>query len=230
MSLQHALIFFARAPVPGKAKTRLIPELGAEGAAELYRCFLLDTLARDCDEHPDVLVAVAEPAHLEPVRALTEEVCPAAKLIVQSGLDLGERMVNAFKEAFGRGYTSAVVIATDTPSLPSARVSSALALSDYRDLVIGPSLDGGYYLIGLRKVVPEFFRDVPWGSPAVLVQTLRWAQALGAKVSLLEPWYDVDTPQDLEVLRSHLTALHLAGDPLPCPRTWEFLQNLPEEA
>jgi len=224
MKARHALVHFARAPVPGQTKTRLIPGLGAGGAAELYRCFLLDGLARDCDEGVDLLIAVAERDHVETVRALAENVCPAADLIVQSGRDLGERMANAFAEVLGRGYAGAVILGTDAPSLPGDRVDKALSLCDHRDLVLGPALDGGYYLIGLHKVVPALLLGIAWGTPGVLVETLRRAQAMGAKVSLLDPWYDVDTPEALAVLRSHLTALHLAGEPIPCPRTWEFLQ------
>jgi hypothetical protein len=227
MRAQHALIYFARAPIPGETKTRLIQRLGAEGAAELYRRFLLDAFARDWQGRVDVVIAVAQRDHVEAVRALAEDVCPGADYVVQSGWDLGERMANAFAEVLGRGYAGAVILGTDAPSLPGDRVDKSLALSEYRDLVLGPALDGGYYLIGLHRVIPEFLHDIAWGSPEVLVETLLRAQTLEAKVSLLEPWYDVDRPEDVEVLRSHLTALHLAGEPIPCPRTWEFLQHLP---
>jgi hypothetical protein len=222
-----ALVYFARAPLPGRTKTRLIPRLGADGAAELYRRFLLDAFARDCEGRADVKIAVAQEDHADPLRALAEGVCPGAELLLQSGRDLGARMAHTFAEVLGAGYAGAVILGTDAPSLPGDRVAKALALCEYRDLVLGPALDGGYYLIGLRKVIPEFLQDIAWGSPEVLVETLRRAQAINARVSLLEPWYDVDRPEDLALLRSHLTALHLAGEPIPCPRTWEFLQQLP---
>ena len=216
--------------MPGKAKTRLIPQLGAEGAAELYRRFLLDTLERACKLSAKIIVAVADGASsVEVVRGLAREVCGGAEFIAQQGADLGERMEQAFAVALSRGCPSAVVMGSDVPSLPISRVASALSLSDFRDLVVGPALDGGYYLIGMHRVISECLRGMPWGSSAVLLQTLRCAQAKQCKVSLLEPWYDVDTPADLRLLRSHLTALHLAGDSMPCPRTWEFTRRLAEE-
>jgi len=228
MAREPALIIFARAPIAGETKTRLIPALGAAGAAALYRCFLLDTLAQACHTPASVIVAVAEPCHLNPVRALVEEACAEASLIVQSGANLGERIANAVRQAFARGFPRAVVIGSDSPSLPPDRLSQALDLSGHRDLVLGPSLDGGYYLIGLRALLPELFRGIAWSSDTVLLDTLGVARRSGVSVALLEPWYDVDTPQDLSLLRTHLTALSLAGGPIPCPRTWEYLQRLPE--
>jgi len=229
MNSTPALILFARDPVPGRVKTRLVPLLGAEGAAELYRCFLLDSLEAAACLPADVFVAVSRHAALEPVRSLAAPVCPKADFLVQVGDDLGQRMRHAFEAVLARPYGRAVAMATDVPSLPPLRVNEALDCAAHRDLVLGPSLDGGYYLIGLRKIIPTCFADMPWGGPAVLVETLRRAQQAGATVSLLEPWYDVDAPEDLRVLRSHLTALHLAGDTIFCPRTWEFLQHLPPE-
>jgi len=230
MNSTPALILFARDPVPGRVKTRLVPLLGAEGAAELYRCFLLDSLEAAAGQLADVFVAVSRDSALEPIRALATSVCARADFLVQVGSDLGQRMRHTFEAVLARGHRGAVVIATDVPSLPPPRVSEALDYAAYRDLVLGPSLDGGYYLIGLHKIIPTCFADMPWGGPTVLVETLSRAQQVGATVTLLEPWYDVDAPEDLRVLRSHLTALHLAGDTVFCPRTWEFLQHLPPEA
>ncbi len=227
------VIVFARAPVPGEAKTRLIPALGAWGASELYRCFVLDTLARSSELSVDVMLAAAEADQVEALRSLAQEACPRAEIIVQTGSDLGERMSGAFQEALGRGYPGAVLIGTDAPSLPFDRVDRALSLLRHGNLqrgrqyeaVLGPCLDGGYYLIGLRAPMPQLFQHMVWGTRSVLVDTLRRAQSLKASVSLLEPWYDVDTPEDLELLRSHLTALFLAGETIPCPATWHYLQE-----
>ena len=230
MSTSRALILFAREPIPGKVKTRLIPALGAEGASELYRCFLLDALEAAAGQRADVLVAVADGDSLDSVRALSQSVCPRAEFLVQEGDGLGERMRNAFEAVFARGCQSAVLVGTDVPSLPPLRVDDALRYCSFRDLVLGPSLDGGYYLIGLREVIPRCFADIAWGGPSVLVETLRRAQEVRASVSLLEPWYDVDTPEDLRLLRSHLTALDLAQDTIFCPRTWRFIHSLPPES
>ncbi len=230
MNTTPALILFARDPAPGLVKTRLVPLLGAEGAAELYRCFLLDSFEAVASQPADVFVAVSRGSALEPIRALAAPVCPKAEFLVQVGDDLGQRMRHVFEAVFARAYDRAVAVATDVPSLPPLRLTDALDYAAHRDLVLGPSLDGGYYLIGLRKIIPTCFADMPWGGPTVLVETLRRAQQAGAAVTLLEPWYDVDDPEDLRVLRSHLIALHLAGDTVFCRRTWEFLQRLPPEA
>ena len=233
MEKRSALIAFARAPVPGQTKTRLIPVLGPAGAAELYRRFLVDALTQACELRAHMVVAAAEPDQVAPLRAIAQGACPEAEITTQSGADLGQRLARAFQEAFSQGYHSAMVMGTDLPSLPFDRVRRALSLlraGDVRrgrrcELVLGPCLDGGYYLIGLTAPVPRLFEHMDWGSRTVLVDTLRRAQTMRLSASLLEPWYDVDTPEDLAVLRSHLTALALAGEPIPCPATWRYLQD-----
>jgi rSAM/selenodomain-associated transferase 1 len=229
MGRRPAVVVFARAPVAGKAKTRLIPALGARRAAELYRCFVLDTLSRAAGAPAEIVVAAAEPEDLAAVGALAEEACPRAELIVQAGADLGERMVNAVGEALGRGHPRAVVIGTDSPDMPEGRLEQAIELTAGRDVVLGPCLDGGYYLVGLRAARRELFEGIRWSSEVVLSETLRRASEGGLSAALLEPWYDVDTSDELSFLRQHLTARSLAAAPMPCPRTWEYLSELPEE-
>lgn len=216
-----ALLVFARAPVAGEVKTRLIPALGAEGAAELYRRFLLDTLAGAAALQTEVIVAAAEETQVAAVRALVEGVCPKAQVVAQAGRDLGERMRSAFGCALDAGYQRVVIIGSDAPTLPWDRVRLALAAE--QDLTLGPCHDGGYYLIGMRAAIPQLFAGIAWGGPTVLAETLRKAEQLHLTVSLLEPWYDVDTPQDLERLRAELTALTAAGQEIPCPKTWQYL-------
>ncbi len=224
-----ALIVFARAPIAGEAKTRLAPALGHARAAELYRCFVLDTLEVVSRAPAHLLLAAADARHLAAVGALAEEVCPEAEIIAQHGRDLGERIANALGEAFARAHPCAVVIGTDAPTLPLQRICEALDLVAQRDLVLGPCFDGGYYLIGMRTLIPEVLRDIAWSSDSVLLDTLRRARECQASVSLLEPWYDVDTPDDIEVLRAHLSGLSLAGQHVPCPRTWDCLRQWEEE-
>ncbi len=228
MRTRPALIIFARAPLPGETKTRLIPALGAEGAAELYGCFLRDAFVHAAGLDADVFLAAAEPAHLPALTELLHQHCPHAAVTVQSGATLGERMLNAFRKVLRAGYPAAVIVGTDLPSLPWIRVAEALAWAPERDVVLGPCLDGGYYLVGLHAVLPRLFENVAWSTRDVLVETLRRSQRLRLNVMLLEPWYDVDTPYDLEVLRSHLTALALSGEEVPCPWTWQYLFTHPE--
>lgn len=226
MKARPALIVFARAPIPGQTKTRLIPALGAEQAAELHRRFLLDILSSASRLAAHLIVAVAGPADTDFIRAAVAEASPEAEITAQSGDDLGQRMHNTLGETLSRGHPCAVVIGTDAPSLPFDRVTRALDLARQDDLVLGPALDGGYYLIGLHRVIPVLFRGIAWGSSTVLIDTLQAARNDGCSVSLLEPWYDVDTTRDLALLCSHLTALSLAGETIPCPHTWDYIQDL----
>jgi hypothetical protein len=103
------------------------------------------------------------------------------------------------------------------------RLGRALDLTGSHDLVLGPCFDGGYYLVGLRAVIPSLFRDIEWSSAAVLSSTLQRAKELGLAVALLDPWHDVDTPADVELLRERLTKQALADGPIPCRRTWDYL-------
>lgn len=221
------MIAFARAPAAGRAKTRLIPALGPEGAAQLYRCFLLDTLEALGELPVDAIVAAAEPDELEAISAALSDSACAADLTVQSGAVLGDRIANALRYAFARGHRAAVVIGTDAPDLPVAFITRAVELTADHDLVLGPCTDGGYYLIGLRAVIPSLFRGIKWSSDGVLSSTLQRAKELGLAVALLDPWEDVDTPSDLERLRQRVTAKALAGEPIPCPRTWDCLCDMP---
>ncbi len=224
-----AVIVFARAPRGGSTKTRLIPALGPEGAADLYRCFLLDTLANVGQLHAAVTVAAADASDLDALAILARGACPEARLIVQVGEDLGGRMANAVKRALSEGHSQAVVIGSDSPSLPTDILSQAVHLSAERDLVLGPCFDGGYYLIGMRSVQAKVFAGIRWSSNTVLAETLERAREQSLTVALLDPWYDVDTPDDLQLLRSHLERLAAASRPVPCPRTWAYLRSLSKE-
>jgi len=222
-----ALIVFARAPLPGKAKTRLIPALGEHGAADLYRSFLLDTLAGAAALGVSLIVAGDEAEHLTELQPLVTAAAPEAELVAQSGSDLGARLLTAFRRALAT-RRRAVIIGTDAPTLPRTRLEEALARAAQHDLVLGPCFDGGYYLVGMRAALPELFEGIAWGGPTVLAETLARAKGLRLDVSLLDPWYDVDTPDDLVMLRRHLAGLAATGEDIPCPQTWEFLQAHPE--
>jgi rSAM/selenodomain-associated transferase 1 len=229
MAKRAALIVFARAPVAGQTKTRLIPALGPERAAQLYRCFVLDTLESARRAPADVIAAAADPQHLDRLRALVDEACPEAVLIGQHGADLGERIANALQEALDLGHPRAVVIGSDSPDLPPERLGEALGLSAEHDVVLGPCFDGGYYLIAMQAVMPQLFRGIEWSSERVLADTMRRAQEMDASIALLEPWHDVDTPDDLRALRARLAARAAADQPIVCPKTWEYLSGQPEE-
>jgi glycosyltransferase A (GT-A) superfamily protein (DUF2064 family) len=137
-------------------------------------------------------------------------------------------MASAVKRALSEGHPRAVVIGSDSPSLPPDVVGQALELASDRDLVVGPCFDGGYYLIGMRKLQRDVFAGIQWSSNAVLSETLRRAREHKLSVALLDPWYDVDAPEDLALLRSHLAMLAETARGVLCPRTWDFLRSNPD--
>ncbi len=128
------------------------------------------------------------------------------KLIDQVGADLGARMNQAFQRLFAQGYRQVVLIGTDVPTLPLDHFKQALLALENHDLVLGPALDGGYYLIGLKRMAPELFVDMPWSTDQVLRLTQEKAATIGLKASLIQPWRDVDTLADLEALIQACTA------------------------
>ena len=146
-------------------------------------------------------------------------------MTVQLGADLGERILNAFREILDRGHPSVAIVGSDAASLPPDRMNQAFDLLRESDVVLGPCHDGGYYLIALHTPRPELMRDICWGTSTVLSDTVTRAAEIGASVALLDPWYDVDTPEDLALLRSHLSGLAREGHDIPCPRTHEYLET-----
>ena len=205
MTARAAVFIMAKTPRPGEVKTRLCPPLTPAHAAELYRCFLRDKIqqVRSLKEAiPAVAYAPAEG------RSLFEALAPGFALVPQRGPDLGARLANAFADFLGNGCDAALAIDSDTPTLPRAFLEQALALmrTPSVDVVLGPSEDGGYYLIGLRALHRELFEDIAWSTSQVLPETIKRAGRLGLRVARLPEWYDVDTPGDLERLRAALAA------------------------
>ncbi len=199
-----ALVIFAKAPVPGQVKTRLCPPLTPDEAATLHGSFVLDTLERTKAATAqfklplDRYLACA-PSSTQVFFKIMEE-RHGIKLIDQVGNDLGTRMAQAFENLFAQGYKHGLIVGTDVPSLPLEQYKQALTLLDSHDLVLGPALDGGYYLIGLNRSVPDLFTGIPWSTNQVLKLTQEKASALGLKSTLLAPWRDVDSIEDLQSL------------------------------
>jgi len=189
------LLQFAREPVPGRVKTRLQPVLDAAGACELHSALLthtarqLATVAR-CERE---LWVAGDPSHPVLVHAAA---LGGAAVRRQQGADLGERMQHALATALV-GSARVVLVGSDCPGLDDAYVEAAFAALATADVVLGPALDGGYVLIGVRRVDALLFRDVDWSTSAVLAQTLARVDALGWRAALLEPRRDIDRPEDL---------------------------------
>ncbi len=190
----NALIIFAKHPLPGRVKTRLSPPLTPSEAAELYCRMLLDILERTA-RHGNVerLLFYEDEPGASPFFRTVTSLTP----FPQQGDDLGERMAAAFAEAFARGHERVAIIGTDSPDLPLAYIREAFVRLDQTDAVFGPSEDGGYYLLGMKRLHRELLGDIPWSSGGVLRESLAKAHSAGISFSCLPTWYDVDTAADL---------------------------------
>jgi rSAM/selenodomain-associated transferase 1 len=203
----NALILFARDPILGKVKTRLSPFLEEDVILKLYTCFLQDSLYNIRQvKNVDRFVGVA-PSNESGF--FTGTLGSDIRIFVQEGENLGDKMRRAIQDRFVEGYERVVIIGSDSPSLPASYIYRAVG-SD-RDMVLGPSTDGGYYLIGMRGKVVEVFKDVTWGTETVLQETCKHLVQNGASLELLPVWYDVDTPEDLKFFKMHLDLIQQAG-------------------
>ena len=189
-------------------KTRLNPFLDPQTIYDLYLCFLADSIDTLClVESADRFVGI-KPSNLSGYFDRLDPSC-AISVFVQEGQDLGERMQNAFASRFAEGYGKVVIIGADSPSLPTKYIHQAFASN--RDVVLGPSVDGGYYLIGMCGNVVDLFEGVTWGGNTVLEQTRERLEGSGASLELLPTWYDVDRPEDLKFLKTHLELMAAAS-------------------
>lgn len=195
------LIVLSRYPEPGKTKTRLIPALGPGGAADLHRQMAQRTFhwAKELASTGSALVEVHFAGGSE--NLMRQSFGDDLPYHAQVDGDLGKRLAAAFQGAFRSGARRTVVVGTDCPGLSRALAEDALARLSQNDLVLGPAADGGYYLIGLRREVPQLFSDISWGTGEVLEMTLRKASRLRMSVSLLQTLRDVDRLEDLDVWR-----------------------------
>lgn len=189
------LLIFLKYPTPRQVKTRLAQVVGDEGAADIYRACVEVTVERLRRFQRDTMLYVDPPEALERVRSWLGA---GWALRPQQGSTLGERLAEATCEAFDAGAKQVVVIGTDSPWLQSAQIEAAFTALRQRDVVLGPTDDGGYYLIGLSQPAPRLFDGVAWSSPRVFIQTERKARALGLRTHALAVGYDLDYLDDLE--------------------------------
>jgi len=225
MGLKKALILFAKAPRPGVVKTRLQPDLSPLEAAELYRAFILDLLKATSRLKGLCRILACDPTQKAPFfQALADQ--EKLKLINQKGRNLGERMKNAIVTANRMGLGRVVIIGTDSPTLPVALIRKAFKLLDRNDLVLGPSQDGGYYLIACSKLISGIFQGISWGTDQVLSATMKKVVREKIKCELLPFWYDVDTVQDLRFLKDHLSFLNRAHSSKIAPQTISVIKHL----
>ena len=192
------LIIFTRYPEPGKTKTRLIPALGAEGAANLQRQ-MTETTVKKANKLFDFISLSVEVRFVGGDLQLMKNWLGSDLKYQEQGMgDLGERMARGFQSAFNRGMNSAIIIGIDCPSLTPEIILHAFTKLTKSDVIIGPATDGGYYLIGLRKSTPELFQGINWGTSEVLSKTVAIAQSLKLVIDYLPELSDIDRPEDLE--------------------------------
>ncbi|MEP6811217.1 MAG: TIGR04282 family arsenosugar biosynthesis glycosyltransferase [Chthoniobacterales bacterium] len=223
-----ALAVMTKAPRAGQVKTRLSPPLTPQEAAALNRCFLRDTTAAlsvAVEGGKAKGIGVYTPAGAED--AFAEILPPHFALVVQRGEAFGERLIAATHDLFQLGFDSICLIDSDSPTVPLAAYFQAVAWLLHPDprIVLGPSDDGGYYLIGLNRNQRRVFEEIDWSTERVYEQTIARAAEIGVEVKLLPTWYDVDDRSTLRRLCDELLGEEIrAGSGYAAPETRSFLE------
>jgi rSAM/selenodomain-associated transferase 1 len=223
MSVANGLIIFIKTPVPGNVKTRLQPHISKQDSARLYGAILKDIDERFTKmKHIDCYYAVA-PEEFD--TRILQKYVSFSRHIVQNGADLGERMANAFNQLFSRGYKKGVLIGSDIPGLSAAILKDAFNLLELVDCVIGPGIDDGYYLIGMKKLYPMLFKGISWSTSKVLDNTIDIAKKNDISVKLLVRLRDIDTIVELKELYIELKREDQDSADFP-ENTWKVLSTL----
>jgi len=214
--MKRAIICFTRVPRPGQTKTRLLPVLTPEQCAQLHWAFLKDLaeIYRQLDAH--LFVAYVPDPDWEQLKSIF----PPAGYLTQKGADLGEKMYRAIRKVLDLGYSSVILTGSDLPRMTKEHLESGFVALEENDMVIGPTSDGGYYLIGMKKPNREIFRVEGYGGSTVFESTLAAAKNAGLTVGLARSCDDVDTPEDLWNLTKAID---------PQSHTGQYLNNLYQE-
>lgn len=214
--MKNAVICFTRVPRPGVTKTRLLPVLRPEQCAGLHWAFLKDLAAVYSQLDVHLFVAYVPDPNWEQLKS----VFPSAGYIPQKGADLGEKMYRAIRKVLELGYESVVLTGADLPMMTAEHLQSGFAVLEEKDIAIGPTSDGGYYLIGMKKACRDVFRVEGYGGASVFENTVTAAKDAGLTVGLAAGCDDVDTPEDL---------WNLAKTADPSSHTAQYLQQLRQE-
>jgi len=192
------LILFAKEPKKNQVKTRLRPYLPTGSAEGIYMAFLRDVVEIARQVQCENKLIAYESVNENP--EFIQKIAPDFKIIKQTGKDLGERMYQIFWWILHHKVHHVIIIGTDIPTLPTENLQMAFKQLSYYDVVLGPSLDGGYYLIGLKKPHQEIFINIDWGSNQVLNQTVCKINKMHLKAAFIPRWYDVDDQDGLNRL------------------------------
>jgi uncharacterized protein len=197
---ENVAILFARTPVPGGVKSRLQTHLTAEQACRLHIASTRDTAELLDRALPNASKWIFWSDSPPDTELLADSLPASFQTAVQSAGDLGARMEDAFTRARALGSSRVVIFGSDSPTLPGGIVRQSFAALEACDLVLGPTEDGGYYLIGCRRFDPELFRAVAWSTARTFEQTLANAERLGWRIQTLKKWFDIDGWKDVERL------------------------------
>jgi rSAM/selenodomain-associated transferase 1 len=199
------IVVMAKAPRPGDTKTRLTPILTAAQAAKLYEALLWDTIELlQGLAWADLALAISPPES----KPYFERHTPVGThLLPIEGVDIGDCLDQAVRYLIDQGYGKVIALNADGPSLPVDYLSQADQLLDDHDVVFGEGEDGGYYLVALKTVHSKIFKGIAWSTPSVLEQSLAKADAMDLLVATTPKWYDIDTIQDLKMLRDTLPGM-----------------------
>jgi uncharacterized protein len=198
---ERALIIMAKAARVGHVKTRLAASLPAEAVVDLYRCMIEDTLDLARSVSTDALAIVCPRSDVADLVSWL----PAIEIVGQEGQGLAAGLISAFRIFIDRGYRRVVAIDGDSPQLPAETLDRAFQLLDGVDVVVGPTTDGGYYLVGSATARPELFDTQRLGTGSALDSLIATAQGLGLRMALTETGYDVDEAEDLARLARELS-------------------------
>jgi rSAM/selenodomain-associated transferase 1 len=222
-----ALAVMTKAPQAGRVKTRLVPPLTPEEAAELNKCFLRDTAAAISNAAgADAVRGIAVYTPVGAESAYTDILPADFSLLPQRGDKFGERLYLAMEDLFKCGFESVCLIDSDSPTVPAENFAAAVELLSTTEdrVVLGPSDDGGYYLIGVKKPHRHLFEQIDWSTESVLNQTMQRATEIGIKIKLLPAGYDIDDDASLKRLCAELLGEE-AGDSV-APNTRKFLVSI----
>jgi rSAM/selenodomain-associated transferase 1 len=214
---------FAKWPSPGTVKSRLTREDVPTWSARLACAFLLDTIQR-LSRLSARRVLVFDPSEKE--NDFADIVSGRFVLRPQRGDDLGQRLASFIDEEVDGGARAVVVVGTDSPTLPVEYVEQAFSALEQADLVLGPAVDGGYYLVGCGAKRLPIFEGIAWGTSTVLAETIAALADPRWRFVLLPPWYDVDTPADWTMLLGHVSAQRRAGLDPAIPHTEALITGI----
>ncbi|MTJ47195.1 TIGR04282 family arsenosugar biosynthesis glycosyltransferase [Dolichospermum sp. UHCC 0259] len=211
-STQH-LIIFTRYPEPGKTKTRLIPALGEVGAANLHKQMTEQTIFQVKELQKIIRVSVEVRFTGGNLEKMQNWLGNDLRYESQGEGDLGARMERSLINAFNQKAKQVIIIGTDCPDLNSKTLTTAFEQLEIFNLVLGPALDGGYYLIGLKQPIPELFTNISWGTAQVFAKTVETAQKLNLSMGHLPTLADIDRPEDLTPISDLMKYSFLSQNP-----------------